>query len=79
MQNTLLDLNNHLFTQLERLNEEGLKGDSLTNEIERSRALTAVSGKIIENATLALKAKEVAYEMLGTSSSLPKMLTADRE
>lgn len=29
MQNTLTDLNNHLFAQLERLSDEDLKGDSL--------------------------------------------------
>jgi hypothetical protein len=46
--NKIEDLNNHLFAALERLNEEELKGDALTEEISRSRAVADVAGKVIE-------------------------------
>lgn len=36
MKNTLGDLNNHLFAELERLSDEDLKGDELVEEMSRA-------------------------------------------
>ena len=55
MKNKLSDLNNHLFEELERLNDEDLTGDALMEEIKRSEAITDIAGKIIENGSLVLK------------------------
>lgn len=65
MKNKLTDLNDHLFLQLERLNEEGLSGEALQAEILRSKAITEVSKSIVENASLQLSAIKLKAEYKG--------------
>lgn len=57
MKNSLSDLNNHLFAQLERLNDEELKGEELQKEISRSKAITGIAQQVISNARLVLDAE----------------------
>ena len=59
MKNKITDLNNHLFAQLERLGEEGLKSDEIERECRRTDAIVAVSEQIIRSATISLKAAEL--------------------
>lgn len=56
MKNRLLDLNNHLFGQLERLTEEGISPEQIDQEVKRADAIVAVSEQIIRNADISLKA-----------------------
>lgn len=71
MKNKLVDLNNHLFAQMERLSDEKLKGEKLTEELNRARAITGVGNAIISNGKLALEVQE----KLGGVKNLPDMLT----
>ena len=72
--NTLKDLNNHLFMQLERLNDDDLNGDKLREEVIRSKAITGIAKEIIANANTVLEAKKFASDIRGTDETVPRML-----
>jgi hypothetical protein len=56
MKNRLIDLNNHLFVQLERLTDETMTPEALERELKRTGAMVDVSEQIIRNAEVSLKA-----------------------
>lgn len=68
MKNTLGDLNNHLFAQLERLSDEDIKGDAMKDEILRTKAITDIAKNIVDNAKTVLDAEKFKAETLGRSS-----------
>ena len=55
MKNTLTDLNNYLFEQLERLNDDDLQDGDLEKELKKADAVVKISEKIIANGELAYK------------------------
>lgn len=69
--NTLSDLNNHLFAQLERLGDEEITQEDLQKEIERSKAVNCVAKNIIDNAKTALEGAQFAYEKLPGNKTMP--------
>lgn len=73
MKNTLGDLNNHLFAEIERLGDESTTGEELEQEIQRARAISSVSSQVIKNAGLILDAMKFKDDKLSTEE-LPKML-----
>jgi hypothetical protein len=56
MKNKLIDLNNHLFAQLERLSDETLTAEQIEQEVRRTDAIVDISDQIVRNADLQLKA-----------------------
>lgn len=59
MKNKISDLNDHLFAQLERLNDENLKGDDLHSEINRAKAIAGVASQIVNGAKITLDAMKL--------------------
>jgi hypothetical protein len=76
--NTLLDLNDHLFMQIERLNDDDLTGSQLAEEVERARAMTGLASQIVGTAGLMLKAVQINSDM-ETEGSVPRILIGDKK
>lgn len=77
MKNKLADLNNHLFAQLERLGDEELKGDALTEEINRAKAITNIAQQIVNSGNLVLSAIKTKEEYFPNQKMLPEMFSAE--
>ena len=71
MKNKLIDLNNHLFAQLERLSDESTDGDKLKEEIERTKAVVMVGRAITDSARLALDAQKALGDSI---RQVPEMI-----
>jgi len=72
MKNSMQDLNNHLFAQLERLNDEDLTSAQLEIECNRAKAISSLAKNLAENAKIELAAREFATE--NSVDELPNML-----
>lgn len=74
MKNKLTDLNNHLFSQLERLNDEDMSEEELNSEIKKAKAISDIADKIISNASLSLEAEKLKFEIGADRVTMPEML-----
>ncbi len=74
MKNNLMDLNNHLFAQLERLGEEDLVGEQLQQEIGRAKSITDIAGKIIDTAKVVLEGEQLRAEYGNRKFQMPPMI-----
>jgi hypothetical protein len=68
-QNKIADLNNHLFAQLERLNDETLKPEQMKLEIKKADAMSGIASQVIASNKLMLDAARLLGN--GTVSRLP--------
>lgn len=73
--NTLGDLTNHLFAQLERLDDDNLTPEELEREISRSKAVTDVAEQVISTASVMLRAIQVKDAAMDGNMRIPRMLS----
>lgn len=81
MRNGLQDMNNVLFEQLERLQDDEAFKDPETfdREMKRSKAITSIASQIIQSGTLSLKAAQFAADY-GNDTAKPLLgLTTSKE
>ena len=71
MQNTLKDLDNHLFAQLERLDDQEMTQEKLNAEVARSEAVVKIASTIIDNTNTVLRAVKLKEEGLNADLQLP--------
>lgn len=74
--NKMTDLNNILFAQLERLDDEELTEAELKKEVSRARAMAGIANSIVSNAAVGLKAIQVKDSLMGDGfeKDLPVLL-----
>ena len=72
--NTLGDLNNHLFEQLERLMDDELAGERLREEITRAKAVASIAKEIVATGQLVLDAKKFEDDKIDMDSKPSRML-----
>lgn len=73
VKNTLMDLSDTLFEQLERINDAS--AEELEDEIRRSKAMCGIAGTIISNANTVVDAMKFRDSAMDASTHLPRMLT----
>lgn len=79
MKNSLADLNNILFEQLERLNDDEVMEQSPDAEIERAKALSSIAKQIVRSASLQLQAAKFMDESAIANKEMPAVLQLNKK
>lgn len=72
--NKLSDLNNHLFEQLERLNDEELSDEQLEKEIKRQGSMSEIAKNIIDINKISLDAMKLMARGEVKATDMPEGL-----
>lgn len=56
MRNSLADLNDYLFEQIERVNDDSLTGKKLDEQLKKSKAVVEIGKTIVQSANVVLRA-----------------------
>ena len=73
--NKQIDLDNHLFAQLERLDDEELTGEALEAEIRRAKAISNIAAQINQSRATQLRAAQFMDQACDAHPRLPEGLS----
>ena len=76
IKNTLADLNNHLFAQLERLGDEDLTDEEMEKEVTRAEAISRIAGDVLDIANVQLRAANLSAQY-GNGFQMTKLIGVD--
>lgn len=74
MKRSLVDLNEYLFDELDRLSNEDLTGEELSLEVNRSNAITRIAERVIASADISMRALKMKNDAMDASFKLPRLL-----
>jgi len=69
--NKLTDLNDHLFAQLERLNDEEITPEQTKLEVEKAKAISIVAGQILKTSKITLDAMKLVNNGIFSMDDVP--------
>jgi len=72
--NKITDLNNHLFAQLEKLNDDDLSPEQIDQECKRAKAMSSIASQILQSSRLTLEAMKLVNEDKINSKHIPELL-----
>lgn len=74
MKNNLSDLNNHLFSMLETLEDDKMTDKRLEKELKKAQAICSISSQILKVASVQVSAIKTAEECRLLNKDMPALL-----
>lgn len=78
MKNKLADLNNYLFEQIERLNDDDMTEEQLNMNIKKIETINKIADTIIKNGELQFKSAKMAIDYGVVNQEQIKFLLSDK-
>ena len=78
MKNTINDLNNILFEQIERINDDELKGEALKDQLNKAKAINSLATTLVQNGVLMLKSMEFRDAIGEVPETTPRFLSNEK-
>ena len=75
MRNKISDLSDILFEQIERINDDDLKGEKLAEQLNKARTINSLANTLIQNGNLMLSAMKFKDSIGEVQETTPTFLT----